>query len=97
MILAELQGVDSWSFVNFYVQQETEGAHYLIDFPIGQLQSFSQNNSVGEDADYCNVEEESETISFAEFTAVLYRRALTSLKLTVTEIIMFSCRPSFFI
>ena len=24
----------SWSFANLYVQQETEGAHYLIDFAI---------------------------------------------------------------
>ena len=24
----------SWSFVNFYEQQETKGAYYLIDFAI---------------------------------------------------------------
>ena len=34
LILAELQGVVTWSFVNFYVQQETEGAHYMIEFAI---------------------------------------------------------------
>ena len=34
------------TFLNFYVQQETEGAHHLIDSHFGQLQSFSANNSV---------------------------------------------------
>ena len=45
------------SFVNFYVQQDTEGAHLLdrlFSPESGQLQSLSPNNSVGEDADYCN-------------------------------------------
>ena len=43
-----------WFFVNFYVQQETEGAHYLIDFAIRPTSIiFSPNNSVGEDVGYC--------------------------------------------
>ena len=44
----------SWSFVNFYVQQETEGAHYLIDFVIWPTSIiFSPNNSVGEGVGDC--------------------------------------------
>ena len=47
-----------WSFVNFYEQQETEEAYWVLItwsiLPSGQLQSFSPNNSVGEDVDYCN-------------------------------------------
>ncbi len=34
LILARTRGLYSWPFVNFYVHQETEGAHYLIDFAI---------------------------------------------------------------
>ena len=34
LILARHRGLYSWAFVNFYVHQETEGAHYLIDVAI---------------------------------------------------------------
>ena len=34
LILATTRGLYSWPLVNFYEHQETEGAHYLIDFAI---------------------------------------------------------------
>ena len=45
----------SWSFVDFYVQQEIEEAHLLdrLYYP-DNFNQLSPNNSVGEDADYCN-------------------------------------------
>ena len=52
-------GFASGSLVNFYAQQDTEGAH-LLDRPScspdnsNHCLSLSTNNSVGEDADYCN-------------------------------------------
>ena len=58
----------SWSFVIFYVEQETEGAHDLIYFAIQT--TLLSNKSVGEDAADCRNSLEWNRKSFSKFVSV---------------------------
>jgi len=91
--MAGFRDFNSWSF--WYSAGGNLKGIYSIDFAIWPtiIQSFSANNSVGDDADYCN-SQESKTVCLSKFVAFWNGRA-TSLQLTVRTIIFLVTQTSF--